>query len=186
MEDTEIIGLFQARNEKAISETEKKYKPYLHTIALNILGDERDSEECLNDTYFKTWNAIPPACPEKLSTFLGKITRNNAIDIYKKTHAKKRRTSEINIILDEIAEIIPDKNDVESEIDNQEFINEINAFLAALSEKNRKIFVCRYYFADSIEKISSEHNMSKNNIYVILSRTRDELRKYLTDKGYVI
>lgn len=186
MEDKEIIALFQARDEKAIAETESKYKNYLHTIAMNILGDERDSEEALSDTYLKTWNTIPPACPEHLSTFLGKIARNSAIDIFKKAHAKKRRASEMNLILDEIAEVIPDKDDVESELDRKELINDINAFLSTLPERHRKIFVCRYYFADSIEKISSEHDVSKSNIYVILSRTREELKKYLTGKGYVI
>lgn len=92
MEDSRIIELFFARDEKAISETHSKYGRYCYSIAYNILAVNEDCEECVNDTLMKAWNAIPPQKPKKLSAFLGRITRNLSLNrFFKKQQIKEVR-----------------------------------------------------------------------------------------------
>ena len=119
MDDKQIIDLYWARSEIAIAETDKKYGRFCRRIAFNILANRQDSEECVSDTYLKTWSIIPPKRPVKLSTFLGKITRNLALNRYEKYTAKKRGSGEVPVALDELAECIPDPNSVEQAVDNR-------------------------------------------------------------------
>lgn len=186
MKDHEIIQLFFDRNQKAISATAKKYGKYCTSIAKNILGNDEDAEECVNDMYLNTWNSIPPARPAALSAFLGKITRNLAINRYRRNHVKKRGNGEMPLILDELEECISGLDDVEQEIDKKELVDAINDFLDTLSAQKRNIFICRYWYSDSISFIAKRYEMTESNVSVTLNRLRSKLKKFLLERGYEI
>lgn len=184
VDDSDIVKLFLERNEDALSEVSAKYRRYCFSIALNIVGSEEDAEECVNDTLMRVWDMIPPHNPQTLSTFLGKITRNIAIDRHRQTLAEKRGGGEADMAFEELAEIIPDGGSVESDAERRELLNEINAFLGKLPDTKRDIFMCRYWYCDSIAKIAGELGLSEGNVSVILNRTRRKLKEYLKKRGY--
>lgn len=184
MDDSEIVKLFLERDEKALYEVSAKYRRYCFSIAQNIAGSEEDAEECVNDTLMRVWDMIPPHKPEKLSTFLGKIVRNIAIDRQRMALSDKRGGGEADMAFDELAEILPDGGDLEGDAERRELLSEINAFLGKLSETKRNIFMCRYWYCDSIGKIAREYGMSENNVSVTLNRTRKKLKEYLKKRGY--
>lgn len=184
MKDQDIVQLYLNRDEKALSATAKKYGNYCTLIAKNILGNNEDAEECVNDTYLNTWNSIPPNQPTILSAFLGKITRNLAFNKYKYNHVKKRGNGEIAIVLDELSECVSGHNSVEQEIDRQELVKVIDAFLGTLPSDKRNIFVCRYWYADSVSVIAECHNMTEGNVSTTLNRLRKKLKKYLLERGF--
>ena len=186
MEDLKIIELLFERKESAIAETERKYGRYLLKIAYNILFDTEDSEECVNDTYMKAWNTIPPQNPKILRTFLGKITRRLAIDVFRKKHAEKRGNSEFALSLSELDECIPDKFSAEKEFEYNQLTESINRFLASLSKENRDIFVCRYFYSDSIKEIASFFGTSEAKIKSSLFRSRKILKEHLLKEGFVL
>ena len=186
MEDHKIIELFFERNENAISETERKYGRYLSKIAYNILFDFEDSKECVNDTYMKTWNSIPPQQPKFLSVFLGKITRNLAIDVFRRKHAEKRGNSEYALSLSELDECIPDKFSAENKFEQNELSESINRFLASLSKENHDIFLCRYFYSDSIKEIASFFGTSESKIKSSLFRSRKALKEHLEKEGFYL
>ena len=181
MQDEQIIDLYFARNESAISETDIKY---CLTVANNILHSSEDSEECKNDTYMRTWNAIPPKRPDSLRSFVGRITRNLALDMYEKMHRKKRDINSTEAILDELAEVIPDPNsDVEKISEDSVLRDAINTFLGTLNEDNRRIFVRRYWYAGSVEEIARDYGFGKSKVKMSLMRTREKLKEYLESEG---
>ena len=168
----------------AIPATSEKYGNYCLTIAKNILGSAEDAEECVNDTYLNVWNAIPPAKPVSLSAFLGKVTRNLSLNLYKKTGAVKRGGGQLTAVLDELSEIIPGSDDVQLVLDQKELAEAITAFLATLSAEKRGIFVCRYWYTDSVLDIAGRYGMSAGAVSMILGRVRKKLRKYLIERGF--
>lgn len=182
MEDKTIIELYFRRNEKAIAASDEKYGAYCFAVANNILENKEDSEECVNDTWLRAWESIPPAKPSVLRLFFARITRNLAIDRFEKNSALKR--SGFSVVLDELQECIPSPGDVESEYSSKELGAAITAFLSSLSARERNIFIGRYYFGRSVKQISSEHLMREDNVYSVLSRTRKKLKAYLTEKGF--
>ena len=186
LSDEEIISLYWARQEKAISETDLKYGKYLYTIAHNILNDDLDSEECLNDTYLGTWNAIPPQRPKIFQAFLSKITRNIALGRIRKATAEKRIPSEMTRSLEELDECIL----VEPGEDEKYYVNRLselfNRYLEMLSDRQLFIFVCRYYYSDSIISIADMLKLSKNTILRDLAKIRQELREFLEKEGYTV
>lgn len=184
--DREIIQLYFNRDQSALSATAKKYGKYCTSIAKNILGSNEDAEECVNDTYLSAWNSIPPTRPTILSAFLGKITRNLAFNKYKHNHVMKRGSGEIAVVLDELAECVSGLDDVEQEIDRRELVAEINSFLDTLSPKKRNIFICRYWYSDSIPSIAKRYEMTESNVSVTLNRLRSKLKEYLSERGYVL
>lgn len=184
MDDAKIVQLYWDRNEQAISATADKYGSYCTSIAKNILGNSEDADECVNDTYMSAWNAIPPHKPSVLSTFLGKITRNLSFNRYKHNNADKRGGGETTIILDEIVEFVSDTDGVEQEVDRKELVKAIDTFLDRLPSNKRSIFVCRYWYFDSISDIASRFAMTENNVSVTLSRLRLKLHNYLLERGF--
>ena len=174
MEDNEIIELYWKRDEVAILETDKKYGKYCSKIAHNILTNIEDSEECVNDTYLRVWNALPPNRPSIFKAFLAKITRNLAIDIYRKNKHK----SVMEDILDELSECTSNVS-IDNEIEYSEILKNINIFLDNLSQEKRVIFRDRYWSLNSIENISNKYQLKKGNVKMILSRTRKDLKEYL-------
>ena len=185
-EDSRIIELYFERNESAVAETDKKYGAYCMTVSKNILGNEEDAKECLNDTYLAAWNSIPPKIPEKLSLFLGKITRNLSLNRFRKNEAKKRGGGTADIVFDEIGEIISGSDNPEEKFERKEIIGAVNEFLRTLPEEKRSIFICRYWYFDSIEDIAARFGKKESGIYSSLERTRKNLWKYLSERGYEI
>ena len=183
MEDEKIVELYWERNEWAISETQIKYSRYLHTVAYNILYSDEDSEECVNDTYVKAWEAMPPHKPQRLSAFLGKITRNLALGKYLYSTAVKRSANN-ELILDEIEELIPNGDgDMSDELALREAIN---GFLATLPKRVRIIFVQRYWYMLSIKDIAEQRGLTEGNVKVILLRTREKFRAHLEREGITV
>lgn len=186
MEDKDIIDLYFKRDERAISETEKKYDKYCRVISERILGISEDVEECLNDTWLKTWNSIPPKKPNNLSTYLAKIVRNVSFDSYRYKRALKRN-SELEVILDELEDIVSGENNqntIDEELEIKEMIGAVNEYLKEISKEKRSIFILRYWFGMSIKEISEKVNLRENNVSVILNRVRKDLKVYLKERGF--
>ncbi len=184
--DDRIIDLYWERDEDAIKATDEKYGKYLYVISYNILKDRLDSEECMNDTYLATWDRIPPARPSLLQRFLSKIIRNISVNKYKHSHAQKRIPSELTVSLEELAECI-EGIAPESEEEAVTKVSEvINAYLFSLPQRNRFIFVCRYYYADPVSTIAKMLDISDKTVYRELSGMREGLRKALEKEGIVI
>lgn len=184
MDDGEIVRLYWDRDERAITASAEKYGTYCTAIARNILRNIEDAEECVNDTYLNAWNTIPPHKPNILSTFLGKITRNLSINKYKHNHTEKRGGGQVPVVLDELRDIVSDSASVEQSIEQNELVAAIDIFLAGLSEEKRKIFVCRYWYFDSVSDIAERFGMTENNVSVTLSRMRTKLHNYLLKRGF--
>lgn len=184
MEDSEIVQLYWKRNEQALSATADKYGRYCTSIAKNILGNSEDAEECVNDTYLNAWNSIPPHKPGVLSAFLGKITRNLSFNRYRHNTADKRGGGETAVVLDELLDIVSDTESMEQEMEYRELVKAIDSFLAALPSQKRNIFVCRYWYFDSVSRIASRFQMTENNVSVTLNRIRVQLREYLLEGGF--
>ena len=183
MDDKQIIDLYWDRSEQAIAETDLKYGKFCHRIAFNILADFHDSEECVSDTYLKVWSVIPPKRPVKLPAFLGKITRNLALNRYDKNTAAKRGGGEVPAVLDELVECIADTQSVEQVVDNRILTEKLNTFLEGLSPEARKIFLRRYWEACSIGEIAQIYGISESKVKVSLFRTRGKLRTFLEQEG---
>ncbi|MBR3963026.1 MAG: sigma-70 family RNA polymerase sigma factor [Oscillospiraceae bacterium] len=183
MEDEKIIELYFERNESAISETAEKYGNYLYKIAFNILSDNEDSEESVNDTYMSAWNAIPPEKPNIFSAFLSKITRYISLNRYRSKKMEKRGGGEIDVAFEEIEECVPDKSNIYDEIEAKELAKMISDYLKKLPETERKIFVCRYYYLDSLSDISKQFGFSQSKVASMLHRTRKKILSHLEKEG---
>lgn len=186
MDDKEIISLYNLRDENAISETDKKYGKYCFSIADNILHNFESSEECVSDTYLKTWNSIPPNTPYSLRLFLAKIVRNLAFDRYRKSTRQKRGGSELPLTLEEIKDFLPATDTVETALEEEEFMECINRFLHSLNLRDRCIFVNRYFHIESTRLIADKYSLNENSVHKILSRTRIKLKEFLIKEGYTI
>ena len=184
MDDAQIVQLYWDRNEQAISATSGKYGNYCASIARNILDSREDAEECVNDTYMSAWNSMPPHRPSNLAAFLGKITRNLSINRYRHKNAGKRGGGNATVVLDEIAELVSDTDDVEQAVDRRELIRAIDLFLDRLPADQRRIFVCRYWYFDRVSAIASRFGMTENHVSVVLSRLRAKLHRYLLERGF--
>lgn len=186
MDDKAIVNLYWERKPDAISETQKKYGRYCNTIAYNILNSREDAEECVNDTYIRTWNAIPPHKPDRLSTFLGKITRNLALDRYDYANAQKRGGT-IPLALEELGECVSDPATGNDAIfDELALKTALNGFLATLPPQTRNLFVRRYWYLSSIKEIAKDFGFSQSKVKVTLLRTRNSLKAYLEKEGIVL
>ena len=186
MEDFEIVSLFWERDETAISEARAKYLAYCRYVAANILSNSEDIEEVLNDTFLGVWNSIPPNKPQKLSAFIGKITRNLSLKKYRKNCADKRGAGVVALSLDELSESISPNTTVEDEISVKELACIVDTFLRTLSDNERRVFVRRYWYFDSIETMSTQFGYSKSKIKMMLFRTREKLKKHLEREGVTL
>ena len=182
LEDSKIISLFFERSEQAVEELDRKYGTAVKKTAANILSDRLDVEECVNDTYLRAWNSIPPQKPNPLVSYVCKIARNLAIDRYHANTAEKRNAS-FDLVLEEMEECIPSDMNVETEYDAKELTAAINCFLSILSREDRFLFVRRYWYGDSIEDLATLTNGNANRISVRLFRIREKLKKSLVKEG---
>lgn len=186
MKDEEIIGLYKKRSQQAIKETAQKYEAYCSTIANRILNDRQDTEECVNDTWLKAWNSIPPQVPSVLSAYLGKITRNLALNMYKKKYAGKRIDDRMMVSMEELKDCISEKESVESKVDSKEIVAMLNDFLEQTPELERKIFVRRYFYMDTIKEIANGYQLKESYVKTLLFRSRNKLKEYLLKEGVVL
>lgn len=184
MDDQHIIELYWNRDETAISETAAKYSRYLTGISRQILANQEDAMECVNDTYHDAWNAMPPHRPSILSAFLGKITRRISIDRWRRQQAGKRGGGEITLALEELKDCVSGTGDVELELQRRELARLLNDFLGTLPKTERRIFLCRYWYLDSISSIASHFGFSRSKVTSMLHRTRGKLRARLEKEGY--
>lgn len=184
MEDSRIIELFFQRNEQAIRETAVKYGPYCMQISKNILSNPHDCEENVNDTYLQTWNSIPPQRPNALKAYLAKITRNLALNRFNADHAQKRGNGEFCLSLEELGDCTPSTVSVENGVQMAELSKSISRFLRSEPPEARKVFVCRYFYSESIADISRRFACSDSKVKSMLLRSRNRLKKHLTEEGY--
>lgn len=186
MEDTAIIDLYFAREERAIGETGKKYGSYCRTIAFNILRSREDAEECVSDTYLRAWNAMPPHKPRVLSAFLGKLVRNLSLNRWQRERAEKRGGGVLPAVLDELAEVVSGAEDVENQVEQKALLRAIDEFLGRLSPEKRSIFICRYWCTDSIADIAARRGLTEGAVTMTLSRLRKALRSELLERGFTL
>ena len=186
MDDRQIIELYNERSEAAIWSTADKYGRYCHYVAYNILFNEQDSEECVNDTWFRAWNTIPPQQPSRLSTFLGKITRNLALDKYKYYNREKRGGGQAALVLDELNKCVPAADSTEQAVSDKLLVEVLNSFLRSLPAEKRQMFVRRYWYLSSVSEIAKDFGISESNVKVTLLRTRNKLKRVLEKEGIVL
>lgn len=179
--DAAIIDLYYRREEAAIQETARHYGPLCLRVAMNILENRADADECVNDTYLKAWNSIPPARPSRLSAFLARITRNLAIDRYRAYHRDKR-DSYLTVMLSELEECIPSPE----ENNASALLAHIKDFLRAQSDLDRKLFIGRYFHAYEVKKMAACYGLTANAVSLRLHKIREKLRIYLQERGYRI
>lgn len=185
MDDSAIIELFFSRSEQAIRELDSKYGKVCHNLSYNILGSRQDAEECVNDAYLGTWNAIPPAQPNPLLAFLCRIVRNLSLMRYHANQAAKRGGGGYTVALEEVEDCLASPHMVERELEEQELVRLIEDFLGTLSLENRVIFMRRYWFSDSYEDIAVRMSLSGKNVSVRLTRIRKQIRRYFEERGVV-
>ncbi len=186
MDDEEIVELYWNRNERAIEETDFKYKKYLFSIAYNIVHDRLDSEECLNDTYLGAWKAIPPSKPNVLMAFLTTITRRIAIKRYHSNLKQREIPSEMTISLSELEDFIAGDDGIDPGFDAEKLGRVISDFVRSLSERRQFIFMSRYYVSDSIDMIASNLRLSRSMVNKELATIRSVLKEKLESEGYSI
>ena len=183
MEDNQIIDLYWVRSEKAISETADKYGRYCYSIAFNILRSREDSEECVNDTYLNAWNAMPDQRPDRLSAFLGRITRNLSLKRWEKETAEKRGAGQVPLALEELQECIPASDSADPAADDRALTAVLNCFLASMPTEKRIIFMRRYWYLSPVAEIASDLAISESKVKMSLLRSRNELKEYLEKEG---
>ena len=185
MTDARIIELYFERQERAITETDRKYGPYCRTIAYNVLHSHEDAEESVNDTYLRAWNSMPPERPNILSAFLGKICRRLSIDRWRRANAEKRGGGEMPLALEELSYCVPaGGGNPADELELKELQRLYERFLAALPTTERRVFLCRYWYMDSVADISHRFGFTEAKVTSMLHRTREKFRAILEKEGY--
>lgn len=183
MEDRDIVRLFLDRDERALSELTVRYGNYGRRIALSVLGNGELAEEVLNDAALRVWDSIPPAEPERLSVYFGKIVRNLAISRHRMENAGKRGGGQLTAVLDELEEIAGSATP-ETAVETGELTGAVNDFLAGLPAEKRQIFMRRYWYCDSVKDIAGRFGRTENSVSVILNRLRTALKKHLKERGF--
>ena len=183
MEDQAILDLYFARDELAITETERKYGGYCYSIANRILANREDSEETVSDTFLKTWHSIPPHRPDFLKLFLAKITRNLSLDRFRAGHAQKRGSGEVPLALEELKECVR-TGDPATEAERTLLAKLIDRFLQTLPQRDRGVFLRRYFYMESHKDIAVRYGMKEANVRLCLSRTRQKLVLFLREEDF--
>lgn len=183
MDDNEIVALYFDRSETAIAETDRKYGGYCYSIAYNILTNREDSEESVSDTYLAAWNTMPPKRPSILATFLGKITRHISIDRWRARTTVKRGGGQLPLALEELEECVADSKTVEGTYLRKELAIAVNRLLDTLPETERSVFLCRYWYLDSVPNIAAHFGFTESKVTSMLHRTRKKLREQLKKEG---
>lgn len=183
MEDSEIVRLFFDRDEAALREVSQKYGKYCKTVALNILGDHVEAEQCVNDTYFRAWESIPPQRPLSLGAFLCRITKHLALDRIRAAGRQKRGGGN-DLSFDELSEFVSGKYSLEADVERAELAAAVNTFLSSLPDKKRRLFVGRYWGQFSLSALSEMFGMSESGVSLCLTRIRNKLKAHLKKEGF--
>ena len=186
MEDREIIDLYWAREERAVQETESKYGGLCRSVAFNILQSREDSEECVNDTWLRAWNTMPPQRPGVLPAFLSRITRNLSLDRWKRARADKRGGGQLPLALEELGDCVPAADSVEEALALEELTRILDRFLRTLPDRECCIFLRRYWYVDSTRDIARRYEMAEGSVKSTLYRVRQKLREQLEKEGVVL
>lgn len=184
MDDNEIIELFLTRDEGAIQAAAQRYGAYCASIAKGILGDQGAAEECVNDTWLKCWQSIPPQRPRSLKGFAGRIARNLALSARRADSAQKRGGGQVELALDELGDVVSGGETPEGALDRAAFREALDGFLAALPDRHRNLFLRRYWYLDSVEQLAKRFGMSKTQVTTTLHRLRMKLRVHLQQEGF--
>ena len=184
MDDDEIIRLFFARDEGAIEAASRQYGSYCASIAQRILDDRGAAEECVNDTWLRCWQSIPPQRPKSLKGFAGRIVRNLALSTRRAETAQKRGGGQVQLALDELSEVVSGGDTPEGALDRQAFRAALDGFLAGLPERDRNLFLRRYWYLDSVERLAKRFSMSRTHVTTTLHRLREKLRVHLQQEGF--
>ena len=185
MEDREIVQLYWDRDERAISESDLKYGPLCRSVAMRVLAVPEDSEECVSDTWLRSWNAIPPKRPDPLGPFLAKITRNLALDRWRRDHAAKRYAGETPLVLEELEDVVSGES-LEDEVQRRELVRVLNGFLQSLAEGDRDLFLRRYLAFESLESLAEQRGRSVSAVHKQLGKLRERLRDCLQKEGIAL
>ena len=186
MEDAEIIDLYWRRDQLAIDETHGKYGGFLTGIAWNILRSHGDAEECVNDTWLRAWNAMPPQRPGILSAFFGKLTRNLSLDRWRYNRAAKRGGPQVETALEELGECLPAPGRPEDHLEERETADLISRFLREQPQLDRVLFLRRYWYLDSVAALAERFSMNENTVKSRLHRTRLRLKEVLLREGVAV
>lgn len=184
MDDNAIIELYFARDEGAIDATARQYGAYCAAIAQNILDGREAAEECVNDTWLRCWQSIPPQRPRSLKCFVGRIVRNLALSAWRADNAQKRGGSQAALALDELGECVSGGETPEGALDRQAFLSALDGFLSGLTRRNRDLFLRRYWYLDSVEQLAVRFSMSRTQVTTTLHRLRQKLRVHLQQEGF--
>lgn len=185
MDDSRIIELYFARSEEAIKETDRKYGAFCRKIAMNVLRNREDAEECVNDTWHQAWKNIPPQRPDQLKIWLGRVVRNCAINLWNHNHRQKRYAG-MEIMLDELEECVAAEDTVETILEDEELGKVISDWLRTLSPKDRAIFIRRYWNGEEVRKLAAEFGMTANHAAQKMHRLRQSLKAYLVKEGITL
>ncbi len=186
MEDMQLIELYRARNESAISETQSKYGALCASVAEGILGSREDAEEVANDVWLALWNRIPPDEPESLGAYINRIARNQSVMRLRREGRLKRGGGEAALAIGELEEVLPCSSTTEEEFERNELVRLINAFLETQPKEKRLLFVGRYFYVKSDKELAKQFGISSAGVRMSLMRTRQALKKYLEKEGYII
>lgn len=186
MDDNQIIELFFARDEGAIACAQREYGAYCASIAKGILADRGSAEECVNDTWLKCWQSIPPQRPKSLKGYAGRIVRNLALSALRSEKAQKRGGGQVQLALDELGEVVSGADTPEGALNRQALLAALDGFLAALPERDRNLFLRRYWYLDSVEQLAKRFHMSKTQVTTTLHRLRQRLRVHLQQEGFEV
>ena len=184
MDDNQIIELFFARDEGAIEAASREYGPYCASIANGILADRGAAEECVNDTWLKCWQSIPPQRPRSLKSYAGRVARNLALSVLRSESAQKRGGRQVQLALDELSEVVSGGDTPEGALDRKAFQAALDGFLADLPERSRNLFLRRYWYLDSVEALAKRFHMSRSHVTTTLHRLRQRLRVHLQQEGF--
>lgn len=182
MDDSDIVALYHRREERAIIESDKKYGRLCRCVAMRLLALREDAEECVNDTWYAAWNRMPPECPQALGAFFGRITRNLAVSRYRREHAQKRFEG-MAVLLSELEDCVPAQETVEEALDRKRIGHIISVWLDGLKPEERRLFVRRYWYGETVKAIAAELGEDSNTISQRLLRLRKALRAFFESEG---
>ena len=183
MEDSKIVDLYWQRSEQAVPETAAKYGSYCRTIAYNILSDAQDAEECVNDTYLKAWNSMPTNRPSRLAPYLGKLSRWISLTRLRERNALRRGGGEVSLVLDELSEALPGREDIQKTVELKELGEAVRRFLAGIDETEAQVFLARCWYMAPIAEIADRFGFPESKINSMLHRTRQKLLRFLKEEG---
>ncbi len=185
--DEAILDLFAARDERALAEIDRKYRSLLLGVARHILPDERDREECLNDTYLRAWGAIPPAHPDSLRAYLVQIMRRLSLDRYDQNRRARRVPAAMTVPIDDLAELLPlADGGVDETLQAETLRRLVNDFLRTQSERRRFIFIEHIYLCTPVTAVARTLGITESAVYKELTRARVALKEYLAKNGVYV